>query len=145
MKIVKFIMALSFVCCAMAAPVTASESNDYAQLATEVSKLSDNGMSPIVRKLAINFLEKNVKNLVSGKEKQIKRLYASISELQDDIQYLYSEDGGYSDWDEKEKKEMETRWKAKIEAKYAQIPECQETLEMYKELLSEVQALKAAN
>jgi hypothetical protein len=143
MKIVNFIIALKIVCCGIALPASANLANstEYEQLVAEVSNLSNSGLTPILRQLAIHFVEKNIKKLIKSTEKQISR---SLERIEDRQQFMRDYDAGNYDLDEYYWLEEEYKKSPVKIAKYQeQIVEWQEDLRLYNDLLSQVQSLKS--
>lgn len=115
MNFLKFSIALCLLCCGTATQGFA----DYRDLASEVSNLKDLTQNPVVRQMAIGFVEKKVQLIINKKEKEIKRLNKKIARYT-----------GKPDWAEDIEK-----WNAKLVA-------CQADLKMYQDLMNQVQALE---
>lgn len=132
MNILKFVITLSFICCCIVNPVSADV--EYEQLVTEISKLGNT--NSVVRQLTVHCLEKNIKKLIKKKQSQIQRLTEHIEYDQEQLKELRN--GTLPEW--YNENEYEAKWLARIQRYQEKIPEHQNDLKLYEDLLEQVRS-----
>lgn len=137
--IINFLLTLAFICCT----TPQVEANVYGQLVSEVAKINDKKISPLLREMAFNFVEKKIEGEIKKNKKRQKNCLEEVEWYQNHLREMASDSNHwYENYSPEELEDQRIRYEENIQDYLGKIPVYDEKILKYEQLLTEIQLMK---